>query len=399
MRIVIPFLLFFLTYLPAFSQEVHNASYYFEKGEAAFDKQQYRTAIAHFNECLRLEPYFIEAYYARARTRERIGDKQGALTDYNIYLESKPDNAEALFSRAVSRYEFGQWAIAKEDFTKLLTMPAGETNTVYFEVDPAGETGKAITAQGGLTPAIINYLGLIELNLKNYGRAIARFDSALSIKPNEPDYLLNRGLARQQSGDTVSAINDYKRVLSVNPNNNLARHNLAVLGASGSNPQETERQLTEAINENPKLPYSYAERGALRLKTGNLKGALTDYSEAIKLDPNNPDYWLNRGIAKEKGNDLNGALADYKQTITLKSNYEKGWMNHGNVLVKLNRLNEAIDDYSVAITHYPDYALAFYNRALAKHKAGKKKEACLDLEQARKLGTRIDAKVTAALCQ
>ena len=214
MKRTIPFLFLFLLLLPlaSLAQEVHNARYYFEKGEAAFDKQQYRTAIAHFNECLRLEPFFLEAYYARARTRERIGDKQGALTDYNIYLESKPDNPEALFSRAVSRYEFGQWAIAKEDFTKLLTMPAGETNTVYFEVDPAGETGKALTAQGGLAPALLNYLGLIELNLKNYGRAISRFDSALSLRPNDPDYLVNRGLARQQTGDTVSAIKDYQQV-------------------------------------------------------------------------------------------------------------------------------------------------------------------------------------------
>jgi hypothetical protein len=40
-----------------------------------------------------------------------LGDKQGALTDYNIYLETKPKDKEALFSRAVARYDFGQWAM------------------------------------------------------------------------------------------------------------------------------------------------------------------------------------------------------------------------------------------------------------------------------------------------
>jgi tetratricopeptide (TPR) repeat protein len=110
-----------------------NSSHYYEKGEEALRSKSYKTALAHFNECLRLSPYFMDAYYSRAMAREGLGDKQGALTDYNIYLESKPEDKEALFSRAVSRYDYGQWAVAKEDFLKLLSLPeGGETNTVYF---------------------------------------------------------------------------------------------------------------------------------------------------------------------------------------------------------------------------------------------------------------------------
>src|SRR6516164_7386093 len=73
-----------------------NAAYYFQKGEEAMDVQSYKTALAHFNECLRLDPYYMEAYYYRAQIRESMGDSKGALTDFNIYLESKPQNTEAL---------------------------------------------------------------------------------------------------------------------------------------------------------------------------------------------------------------------------------------------------------------------------------------------------------------
>lgn len=334
------------------AQEIHTASYYFEKGQAAFDKQQYRTAIAHFNECLRLEPYFIEAYYARGRSRERAGDKQGALKDYSIYLETKPGNADALFTRAVSRYEYGQWAEAKEDFLKLHSKLTGELP-------------KAFTSKNDFTSTLLNYLGLIELKFKNYGRAASRLDSALLLKPNEFDYLVNRGLARQYNGDTLSAIKDYEQMLHLKPGNTLATYKLAILGAPGSKPDEAERALTAAIEKNPTLPELYAERGALRLKTKNLKGGLSDYSEAIKLDPGNADYWVGRGAIKVKSNDLAGA----------------------------------IEDYSTALSQSPEYALAFYNRAVAKNKAGKKKEACLDVEQARKRGVRIEQKITADLCE
>ncbi len=378
-----------------------SASYYYEKGEEALRSKSYKTALAHFNECLRLSPYFMDAYYSRAMAREGLGDKQGALTDYNIYLESKPEDKEALFSRAVSRYDYGQWAVAKEDFLKLLYLPeGGETNTVYFQTDQsAGGVTKAFTAHHNLKPTILNYLGLIETKLNNYAKAEEYFNSAISINASEPDYFINRGIAKLEAGDSAKAIADFENALSLNPESSLARHNLAVLGKSYSSAGDIETLLSQAIEKNPRLPYSYAERGLIRMKAGNLKGALEDYNEAIRLDPADADYWLNRGIIKEQSKDLNGALADYHQVITLKADYEKGWLSHGNVLVKLNRFAEAIEDYNVAITYFPEYGLAYYNRGLTWHRLGKKAEACKDLDQAKKYGTKVDQKVVTTICK
>jgi tetratricopeptide (TPR) repeat protein len=343
----------------------------------------------------------MEAYYSRAIAREGLGDKQGALTDYNIYLETKPEDKEALFSRAVSRYDFGQWAVAKEDLLKLLSLPeGGETNTVYFQTNQSADGfTKAFTAHHDLKPTILNYLGLIETKLNNYYDAIQYFNSAISINTNEPDYFLNRGITKLQAGDSVSAITDFEHTLSLDPESSLARHNLAILKKTSTNSSETENLLTEAIEKNPKLPYSYAERGMIRMKAGNLNGAIEDYNEAIRLDPKDPDYWLNRGLIKEQLNDLPGALADYQQVITLRADYEKGWLNHGNVQVKLKRFNEALEDYTVAITYYPEYGLAYYNRGLTWHRLGKLTEACKDLDQSINFGIKVDAKVMSTICK
>ncbi len=378
-----------------------SATHYYEKGEEALRIKSYKAALAHFNECLRLSPYFMQAYYSRAMAREGLGDKQGALSDYNIYLESKPEDKEALFSRAISRYSYGLWAVAKEDFLKLLSMPeGGETNTVYFQTNQSAEgVTKVFTAQNNLKPALLNYLGLIETKLKNYPKAEEYFDNAISINQGEPDYFLNRGMTKLEAGDSATAISDFEQALSLNPESSLARHNLAVLKKTTANSKEKEILLTEAIEKNPNLPYSYAERGLVRMKAGDLKGALEDYDEAIRLNPADPDYWLNRGLIKEQSNDLYRALADYRQVITLKADYEKGWLNHGNVLVKQNRFAEAIEDYTVAITYYPEYGLAYYNRGLTWHRLGKKPEACKDLDVAKKYGVKVDQKVMNTICK
>ena len=343
----------------------------------------------------------MEAYYSRAIVRENLGDKQGALTDYNIYLESRPEDKEALFSRAVSRYDFGQWAAAHEDFIKLLGMPeGGETNKVYFQTNQSTDgVTKAFTAHHHLHATLYNYLGLIELKLKNPRQALHYFDSAINRNPKDPDLLLHHGLAQLENGDTTNAIKDLEMVLILNPESSQARLNLAVLKKTSPQSSDTEILLSEAIEKNPTLPYAYSERGLLRMKSGNLQGALEDYNQAVSLNPTDPDNWLNRGLIKEQQKDFNGALADYQQAISVKTDYEKAWLNHGNALVKLNRLAEAIEDYSVAITYYPDYGLAFYNRALTYHRLGKKSEGCKDIREALRLGVMIETKVINTLCK
>jgi len=388
-------------YIPVLSQEtkVRSASYYFQKGEESLQKKSYKTALAHFNECLRLSPYYMNAYYSRALTKEGLGNKQGALNDYNIYLDAKPEDKEALFSRAVGRYDYGQWAVAKEDFQKLLAMPGGETNTVYFQsgADGTGVT-RAFTAQENLTSTFLNYLGLIETKLKNFKVAQQHFDSAIHISPTNPDLYLNRGLAKLIAGDSLNAKADFMQTLALNPESSVAKYNLSILSTEKGNTYESEKLLTESIESNPNLPYSYAERAAVRMNDGNWKGALTDYTEAIKLDPKEADYWLNRGIIREQQNDLNGALSDYKQVLTLNPDYEKGWLNHGNAMVKLNRVNDAIEDYTVAITHYPEYGLAYFNRSVAYNRLGKKVEACKDLTQAIALGIKVEPSMHLKIC-
>jgi len=371
----------------------------FEMGEKAVQNKAYKTALAHFNECLRLDPYFWDAYHSRGSTKEKLGDPKGALTDYNIFLESKPENMEVLFTRAVLRYNYGQWAASKEDFIKMLKSTGGETNTVFFQADQAGVANKVMTIQSGMKASYLNYLGLIDWRMKSYKQAIAYLDSAIKVNGKEADYWMNRGIVKQYSRDTLGAIQDYKQALQLNVDHELAAHNLAVLSGYQGNQKEAERLLSETIEKNPTIPYPYEERGYIRMKAKNWKGALADFNMAISLAPGEPDNWLNRGITKEKLKNMEGAMADYTQAIIFKSDYERAWLNRGNLLAELNRLKEAIEDYTVAITHYPDYGLAFYNRALAYHKLGQLKQACADLSRAQKLEIRIDKKVMDTICK
>jgi tetratricopeptide (TPR) repeat protein len=381
------------------AKETHNATWYFNLGENALDRREYLTAQAHFTECLRLDPAFANAYRLRAITREHLNDMSRALVDYNIYVDLMPDDPEALFNRAVLRFETGQILPARQDFQKLLKMPQQETNTVYFSQEKYSDAGgKVFTYANGGKDYIYNYLGLIETKIKRYDIAIMWLDSALRISPENPGYLINRGIARLEKKDMQGAKIDFELALKSDPDNALAMHNIAILKSFDAQ-NESEKLLTEAIEKNKNLPYPRAERAFYRLQNNNLSGALQDYNEVVRMEPNVADGYLNRGFVKERLKDLEGALQDFSKAITLDDKNPKAWLGRGNVMSKVGKWKEAAEDYTVAIEIDPGYNLAYYNRAMALSNNKRMEEACSDLKAAEKRGMEIKPQVKAKICR
>jgi tetratricopeptide (TPR) repeat protein len=392
------FLLVFFNTL-SWAQRKKGADYYFDQGEVALDDNKHALALDHFNECIRLAPYFWEAYAERASAKEALGDITGALSDYSIYVEANPNHSEVLFSRASLRYQTGHYATAKEDFTRLLTLPAGTTNKIFFRMDPfGGGADKAFTAQSLNHATFHNYLGLIEMKLKNYTKADVHFDSAIRLDSHDPQLFVNRGILKEHLKDSSGALADYQEALTLDPAFGLAIHNMAVIKRTRGQQEESEQLLNEAIKQNPNLPYPYSALAYYHLKRKNLTGALDDYNKVLELNNEDEEAWLYRGLVKENMKDNQGAFADYTQAITLKIDFPRAWLARGNLLTKQKRFKDAIEDYSAAITWNYEYGQAYYGRALAYEQLGDLKSACDDVVMAEKFKVKINETVKDRVC-
>jgi tetratricopeptide (TPR) repeat protein len=372
----------------------------YEQGEKALENKEYFRAQAHYTEAIRLDPKYADAYRSRAVAREHLGEAAKALTDFNIYVDLRPEDSEGLFNRALLRFEAKQWLPARQDFLKLLKMPPPkETGAIYYSQEKTGSGVKIITAQTGLKDYMYFYLGQIETHLKRYPIAIQWLDSAIALSPNTAAYYVTRGIARFKRGDQAGAALDYEQALRIDPDYSLAIHNLAALRSLEGDGDSSEKLLTESIEKNENLPYPRAERGYQRLQKGDLKGALDDYNEVIRLEPQDPENYLNRCVVKEKMQDHAGALADYSHALKLDEKNPKAWACRGNIVSKLGNYKEAIEDYSAAIILDGTYALAWYNRGLAQNHTGNNSLACNDFRMASKLGLKEAEKVITKLCK
>jgi tetratricopeptide (TPR) repeat protein len=389
--------------IPCLSQDKPKKPYVlYEEAEGAYNSGKHKEALMLLDQCLKANPGYMDAYSLRAAVREQLKDTDGALTDYSIYLEKFPDHREVLINRATLRYRMGFYEQAREDFLRLLLLPAsGETNAIFYKQSMSVEDRNpmmTMTAQGNHTSYIFNYLGLTEAKLKNFTQAKTYFDSAIRLNTGEPDYFVNRGLVKENLNDST-AIHDYEQALRLRPGHTLATHNLSALKSRKEQTASPEERLNKTIEADSTMLYPYLERAQQRYESKYYQGAVDDYSMALEIDGNNVEIWLGRGLAREKLKDYKGAFSDYTKAIEIKENFAKAWLNRGNVLLKLERYEDAIEDYNVALIYYADYPLAFYNRAMANIKLKKNELACADLKRAEELGMKVEGKLKAKTCE
>ena len=227
--------------------------------------------------------------------------------------------------------------------------------------------------------------GNTKYDLGDYKGAIADFDSAIRLNPDDAAAYLNRGSAKGQLGQRFAAIADYDSTIRLNPdyanayyNRGLAKYNLGQHFAAIAD-------FDSAIRLNPDDAAAYLNRGSAKGQLGQHFAAIADFDSAIRLNPDYAKAYLNRGLAKGQLGQHFAAIADYDSAIRLNPDDAKTYYNRGNAKYNLGQHFAAIADFDSAIRLNPDDANAYYNRGSAKTQLNRISEAKQDLRTALRL--------------
>jgi tetratricopeptide (TPR) repeat protein len=139
----------------------------------------------------------------------------------------------------------------------------------------------------------------------------------------------NNGIDKYDLKDYVGAIADFNKAIEINPNDTLAYYSR---GASKYNLQDYRGAVTDlnkAIELNPYDQDSYCTRGSCKDKLKDHTGAIADFNKAISLNPNDALPYYNRGVSKNKLQDYRGAIEDYNKAIGLNPNDADAYYNRG----------------------------------------------------------------------
>ena len=143
---------------------------------------------------------------------------------------------------------------------------------------------------------------------------------------------------------------------------------------------------SKAISSDPTMVQAYVARGFIKAKNEDYEGALADLDQAIAKQPTHILALVYRGNCKESLKDYNGALADFAEAIRINPKSPLAYRSRG--LLKLSKKDDvegALADFDKAISLFPTWSPSYADRALAKKRKNDFHGALADVDRALKL--------------
>jgi tetratricopeptide (TPR) repeat protein len=236
------------------------------------------------------------------------------------------------------------------------------------------------------------------INEKKYKEAILVLDELIFLDSLNNHAYFQRGISHYELKMFDNAINDFSKVISIEPDNANAYFKLAEVFLNGNRAGKINVTDSTSFFGNTKLEYyqtaiqycnkaielepnhreAYFIKGMCNYYSKENQEAVMDFDKAIELDPNKSDAYIQRGFAKMHNNDYLGVLFDENKLKELIPNFS--FKKYGYPDIK--QIIQSLEKYSNEIINNPSDSNAFRNRGAIKFNAGDYQGAFDDISKA-----------------
>lgn len=277
-------------YLKMISLKEGDVMGYMGIGRNANAQKRYEDAIKQFDYVVKLEPNYSSAYSFRAESYIGLKKYNEAIDDVISALGIDRDRK--------AFYELQEFVDSafEQTVAKLKVQKIKEPNEQSWDYD----------------------LGIVYERAAKYNKAIAYYKESLEKESNI--------ITASRISSCYDDLGDYDKALeycnqaialdSVKANYLYEKAN--ILDNAGRT-QEAIKTMSDYIANTPDEPAGYYQRGWFKDHSGDIEGALEDYTMAITLQPNVAYAYLNRGVLYRLKGENAKAESDFKQVVRLDS--------------------------------------------------------------------------------
>lgn len=417
-----------------------NTMTYYNRGLLRMQVGERNKAISDFSEVIKAEPDNYFAIYNRALLYDMIGSYRKAIADFDVVLEQYPDFAAGFFARSEAKRKMGDMKGGEKDFMLALDL---QKKTKYEPIDEAtaaaGTTGKSsgqAADERSESDKNINKFNQIlvadahteykpEYENKIRGR-VQDQNVQISIQPmyvltyyERPDAVRQNiyyvkeleelndthvftkkllltnseaALLTDQINYHFSSINDFSRLIEINPSNPLAYFGRALDFMLVQDFASALDDLNRAIMTSRNFTMAYFLRAVVRAKQieyeiSSASVQSIDFQGQRKKEDND---FASMGFSALGNENLKMeyemVLRDYEKVIEDSPRFIYAYYNRGNLRCSQQDYRGAIADYTKTIELRPDFGDAYYNRGLVYLKQGNTAAGTADLSKAGELG-------------
>lgn len=208
---------------------------------------------------------------------------------------------------------------------------------------------------------ILNLMGVMHFELKNYDSAVKYFEKVIHLKPHFPDALFNLGNAYREKGELDKAAFYYEKTLRLQPNYAGAYNNLGIIYQNKSEFDKAIYYYQKAIGIDYCFADAYYNLGNAYREKKHLDEAIIYYQKALQLRPKMHGAYNNLGSVFLEKQQWDKAIACYEQALKLDPENVMVFVNLGGIFQTLGKYDEAILYYKKALDINPDSAIPYNN--------------------------------------
>jgi protein O-GlcNAc transferase len=229
------------------------------------------------------------------------------------------------------------------------------------------------------------YLGNVQHELQQFDLAVASFERALAIQPQQPAVLANLGLALLRKGDLDPAIAALRQALTLNPQLVDAYNNLGNALQGTNRFDDAMAVYRQGLAVAPRSAGLHSNLGFLLQGQSKIDEAIVHFRIALDIDPGHTDAHNNLGNALQAQKKTDEAIVCYRQLLAIDPHNANAHSNLGNALSDIGLLDDAMRSYRQALEISPDFTDARSN-LLFNHNYRVDQPATTMIEEARCFG-------------
>ncbi|GAX60629.1 hypothetical protein SCALIN_C13_0142 [Candidatus Scalindua japonica] len=340
-------------------EHLKTAEEHFKRGDAFLTRKLIPDAIVELKKAIPLlkEDQLqlkVDIYVALANAYNWKGTHKAAITACNKALDINPDNANAHYNLGFAYREEGDSELAEKEFALFDKLLKQEGEYIEIPENPKSENIEKVIAlgdkyfkEGRLDEAIVEYQNAIDIKPRNdifnkLGQVHQQKRSAGKPEDSSPkidmfegkdkidkapdltesekiaqeasiEKLLRKGASFYDEGMIEKAIDAFKKVLTIDPEEPEAQYNLGNAYADKGMFDEAITMYKKAIDNNPEYVDAYLNLSTLYLDMDLIDDAITLCKQAASANPDDAFLYFHLGEAYA----LN---LQYKEAITAYNN-------------------------------------------------------------------------------